>query len=104
MVSEEKVIHLGKYAFYPKKLLLKQGEKERKLTYRETEVLAAFIAQKNEILHKKQLLLDIWGDDSLSNSRNLDVYIAKLRDYLSDDPKIEIITLRAVGYRFNVEE
>lgn len=100
---EEEEIRLSSYDFYPKKLLLKQGEDERKLTYRETEVLAAFNAQKNEILQKKQLLLDIWGDDSPSNSRNLDVYIAKLRDYLSADPKIEIITLRGVGYRFNID-
>ncbi|MEL6674245.1 MAG: response regulator transcription factor [Bacteroidota bacterium] len=99
----EEVIELGGYTFFPKKLLLAFGEEERKLTYRETEVLSAFYTQKNEILQKRQLLLDIWGDDSLSNSRNLDVYIAKLRDYLSQDARIEIITLRGVGYRFNVE-
>jgi len=49
-------------------------------------------------------LLNIWGDDSLYNSRNLDVYINKLRDYFSKDSSISIITLRGVGYRFNVEE
>jgi DNA-binding response OmpR family regulator len=41
----------------------------------------------------------IWGDDSFFNSRNLDVYITKLRDYLKADPAIEIITIKGVGYQ-----
>ncbi|MBP9197860.1 MAG: winged helix-turn-helix domain-containing protein, partial [Saprospiraceae bacterium] len=38
-------------------------------------------------------------DDSFFNSRNLDVYITKLRDYLKEDEQIQIITLKGVGYR-----
>lgn len=101
--QENQIFSIGRYQFYPKKLMLRCDSRDHKLTYRETEVLQALVANKNEIISKKKLLLDIWGDDSLSNSRNLDVYIAKLRDYLSKDPAIEIITLRSVGYRFNVE-
>ena len=97
------VLQIGQYQFVPKKLLLQIQGTERKLTYRETELLLAFFKQQNEIINKRQLLLDIWGDDTLSNARNLDVYIAKLRDYLSDDEQVNIITLRGVGYRFNVE-
>ncbi|MEL6945581.1 MAG: helix-turn-helix domain-containing protein [Bacteroidota bacterium] len=44
----------------------------------------------------------MWGDDTLSNARNLDVYVAKLRGYLEKDEQIEIITLRSIGYQFNV--
>jgi DNA-binding response OmpR family regulator len=42
----------------------------------------------------------IWGNDSFFNSRNLDVYITKLRGYLKDDASIQIITIKGVGYRF----
>ena len=100
--SLAEVLQIGQYQFTPKKLLLQFQDHERRLTYRETELLLAFSQKENEIIEKRQLLLDIWGDDSFSNSRNLDVYIAKLRDYLSDDEQIKIITLRGVGYQFNV--
>ena len=43
---------------------------------------------------RKTMLLCVWGDDSFFNSRNLDVYITKLRDYLKDDPANEIITIK----------
>jgi DNA-binding response OmpR family regulator len=42
------------------------------------------------------------GDDSFFNSRNLDVYVTKLRDYFKEDPTIEIITIKGVGYHFAV--
>jgi DNA-binding response OmpR family regulator len=45
----------------------------------------------------------VWGDDSFFNSRNLDVYVTKLREYLKEDPNVELITVKGIGYRF-VEE
>jgi hypothetical protein len=49
---------------------------------------------------RKDILLKVWGDDSFFNSRNLDVYITKLRDMLKEDSRIEIITIKSVGYHF----
>ncbi len=100
--KSKETIKIGDYIFSPQKLSLTIGQQERKLTYRESEIIQAFQNKQNQIIHKKQLLLDIWGDDTLSNTRSLDVYIAKLRDYFSDDPTISILTLRGVGYQFNV--
>lgn len=57
------------------------------------------IGQKREAVLRKTILDKIWGNDSFFNSRNLDVYITKLRDYLREDEKIQIITLKGVGYR-----
>lgn len=93
---------IGAYEFIPDKLILKLNDQERKLTYRETEILKIFEQHQNEIIQRKELLLKIWGDDSLYNSRNLDVYINKIRDYLSGDEQLKILTLRGVGYRFLV--
>jgi DNA-binding response OmpR family regulator len=47
--------------------------------------------------------MKLWGDDSFFNSRNLDVYITKLRDYLKEDKTVEIITIKGIGYQFTVE-
>jgi DNA-binding response OmpR family regulator len=49
------------------------------------------------------MLLKVWGDDTFFNSRTLDVYIRKIRNYLSEDKGIEIITLKGKGYHFLVQ-
>jgi DNA-binding response OmpR family regulator len=51
---------------------------------------------------RKDILMRVWGDDSFFNSRNLDVYITRLREYFRQDPQVEILTLKGVGYLFKV--
>lgn len=53
----------------------------------------------NQPVLRKDILDALWGNDSIFNSRNLDVYITRLREYLRDDEQVEIITLKGVGYR-----
>jgi DNA-binding response OmpR family regulator len=94
-------IQLGSYIFSPDRLELKYGEEHIKLSYRETQVLSLLTTNLNQPTDRKELLLAVWGDDSFFNSRTLDVYIRKLRTYLQNDPKIEIITLKGKGYVFH---
>ena len=54
-------------------------------------------------IQRKDILLKILGDDSFFNSRNLDVYITKLRDYFKEDPSVQIMTVKGVGYNFIVQ-
>ena len=58
----------------------------------------------NDITNRKELLMKIWGDDSFYNSRNLDVYISKIRKYFKEDPTVELKTLKGVGYQFIITE
>jgi DNA-binding response OmpR family regulator len=100
-VSES--ISIGKLEFLPNRYELKSGEMLRKLSHREAVLLQILAENKNAIVNRKDILMRVWGDDSFFNSRNLDVYITKLRDYLKDDPSVEIVTIKGVGYRFVVE-
>ena len=95
-------IVLGQYEFMPSKFELKKDQIIRKLSHREAELLKMLYDSRHENLSRKEVLLKLWGDDSYFNSRNLDVYINKLRNYLEADPKLEIITIKSVGYRFIV--
>ncbi|ELR68565.1 Two-component system response regulator [Fulvivirga imtechensis AK7] len=94
--NEERVV-IGSYELWADKYELRKGDQVRKLSYRETCLLRLLTA-RNEPVLRKDILMELWGDDSFFNSRNLDVYITKLRDYLKEDPNIQIITLRGVGY------
>jgi DNA-binding response OmpR family regulator len=91
---------IGKYNFQLNRQLLSNGKDERKLSFRESELLRLLYENREKIIDRKDILNLLWGNDSFFNSRNLDVYITKLRSYLKEDPTLEIITIKGVGYRF----
>ena len=95
-------IILGKIRFLPGKFELISKGKSTKLSSRESQVLNILAAHRNQTIKRKLLLKSVWGDDSYFNSRNLDVYIRRLREHLASDPKIEILTLKGLGYQFIV--
>lgn len=98
--NKDAMINLGKFVFDSNKQLLLFNNEPLKLSFRETELLRYLSLSNNTIIQRKELMNHIWGNDSFFNSRNLDVYITKLRGYLKDDPSIQIITIKGVGYRF----
>ncbi|MCB9082242.1 MAG: response regulator transcription factor [Lewinellaceae bacterium] len=98
--GEADKIPIGQYTFFPVKYELRRQEHVRKLSHREAELLKILAQHHNQTLERKVILQQLWGDDSFFNSRNLDVYITRLRDYLRDDPAVQIITLKGVGYQF----
>jgi DNA-binding response OmpR family regulator len=91
---------IGKFNFQLNRQLLSSGKDERKLSFRESELLKLLYENREKIIDRKDILNLLWGNDSFFNSRNLDVYITKLRGYLKEDPSLEIITIKGVGYRF----
>jgi len=95
-------IAIGKFEFAPQRYELRKEGVARKLSHREAMLLQILAENQNTNIDRKTMLLRIWGDDSFFNSRTLDVYITKLRDYLKEDPSIEIITIKGVGYHFAV--
>ena len=97
-------IQLGKYFFYPKRYELHFEDQIRKLSHRETLLLTILTKDMENPVMRQDILKTIWGDDSFYNSRNLDVYVSKLRDYLSTDPDIQITTLKGVGYRIIINQ
>lgn len=95
-------IELGQIIFYPGKFELVRKDGVIKLSNRESQILGILCSNANSVVDRRKLLHLVWGDDSFFNSRNLDVYIRKLRDHLSTEPTIEIITLKGKGYHFSV--
>ena len=98
--STSEQVALGRYVFHPQRYELRLGDAIRKLSHREAMLLTVLAETRNVIVQRKDILMRVWGDDSFFNSRNLDVYITKLRDYLKEDPGVEIVTIKGVGYRF----
>ena len=95
-------IEIGRYMYYPERYELITAEKTIQLSVRDNEILSILSVSQNRVIDRRQILKQVWGDDSFFNSRNLDVYINKIRDYLSLDPEIKIQTLKGKGYLFLV--
>jgi DNA-binding response OmpR family regulator len=93
-------VTLGHYKFNLRRQTLHHPDEQRKLSYRESELLKLLYENRDKIVERSEILTLLWGSDSFFNSRNLDVYITKLRGYLKHDPAIEIITIKGIGYRF----
>jgi DNA-binding response OmpR family regulator len=100
--EEQDEVVLGEYKFNSRRQTLIHPKETKKLSYRESELLRLLYQNKEQIVERSEILNLLWGSDSFFNSRNLDVYITKLRSYLKLDPSIEIITIKGIGYRFVV--
>lgn len=81
---------------------LKHSAKLTDLTYRETRLLSLFFGHPNQLLQRDWIEQIIWEDEGLVVGRSLDVFVSRLRKILSVDPSLEIVNVRARGYRLEV--
>lgn len=102
IIEEEKrpeVFSIGQYTFdYPRQTLQISDQTET-LSHREAEILRMLCQHTNDVLHRKPVLLELWGDDSFFNARSMDVFITKLRKKLKADPSVQIVNIRGIGYK-----
>lgn len=78
---------------------LSKGNQLVKLSFRESSLLKLLVENKNEVLSRKTALELLWGADNFFNARSMDVFITKLRKHLKDDPGIQIVNIRGLGYK-----
>lgn len=101
-VNVEKTI--GKIKYEPELRLLHLEKETKKLTTKENQLLSLLVKNKNDILDRNATLRAIWGDDNYFNGRSMDVYIAKLRKVLKEDPAIQIMNIHGKGFKLIVSE
>jgi two-component system, OmpR family, response regulator TrcR len=92
-------VSIGAYTFNYTRLELQYADEAIQLSQREAELLHLLAGNKNNLLDRKEALLKIWGEDDPFNARSMDVYITRLRKYLSQDGNIQIINVRGRGYK-----
>ena len=102
--STQNVFKIGKFDFDNTVRVLKIGNKELKLTTKESELLKMLAVYVDRILERQVALNAVWGTDSYFAGRSMDVYIAKLRKYLKDDPSIEILNIHGTGFKMIVKK
>jgi len=100
--STQTQFQIGDYTFdYTTQLIHYQGQ-QQKLSTKEAELLQLLCLKKNAVLTREEALLSIWHDDNYFNGRSMDVFLSKLRKYLREDPKVEILNVHGKGYKLLV--
>jgi DNA-binding response OmpR family regulator len=84
------------------RFLTYKNEKPVKLSPKENQLLRLLVIHLNDLLPREVALNKIWRDDNYFTSRSMDVYIAKLRKYLSVDGKVQILNIHGEGFRLVV--
>jgi len=79
------------------------GQKN-KLTTKENELFYLLIKNQEEVLDRNEALKHVWGDDNYFNGRSMDVYITKLRKFLSQSKQVEIMNVHGKGFRLLIKK
>lgn len=95
-----KEFNIGDYHFnYPLRSLTYKKDSKQKLSPKEAELLKMFCIYKNDVLIRSEALKKIWREDNYFTARSMDVFITKLRKYLSKDENLEIVNIHGNGFR-----
>lgn len=92
------VLQVGASTLDIHNLLLTSGGVVTRLTHKECRVLQLFFRHPGKLIEREVFLKSIWEDNGFFVARSMDVFISKLRKYLSHDASLRIENIRAVGY------
>jgi len=97
--SEHRLIIGDTEVYYDEMTVKKNGKDDMFLPQKEFMLLFKLLSYPNKIFTRRQLMDEIWGFDSDTDERTVDVHINRLRDRLKDNEDFEIITIRGLGYK-----
>jgi DNA-binding response OmpR family regulator len=101
--EENAGFQIGAYFFDPRNMVLTYGKEEKNLTRKENALLKLLCENKGQLLTREVALKSVWGDDDYFIGRSMDVFIAKLRKYLKEDPRISITNVHGTGFRLEIK-
>lgn len=99
--APKEALNIGTYQFDYVNLDLSVNGQSKVLTQREADILYYLAIRPNQVIRRSDILEDIWGKDDYFYGRSLDVFISRLRKYLSSDPEVSIENIHSVGFRLN---
>ncbi len=102
-MSSDNIYQIGKSQLNFKNLLLTTSDGEKKLTFREAELLKYFCLNRDRLMSREEILTNIWGENDYFAGRSLDVFISRIRKRFRNDPAVTIENRHGVGFVFRVD-
>lgn len=97
--ANEKKIRLGDLVIDYTQLSVTKKEKVYYLTQKEFLLLYKLLSTPDTIFTRQELIEEIWGLESESEHRTIDVHIKRIREKMYDVTEFEIVTIRGIGYK-----
>lgn len=98
------IYQIGKFLFNAKLRTLNSDNDEKKLSPKEAQLLELLALNPNTLIGREVALKKIWGNDDYFTARSMDVYITKLRKFLSEDPRLNIKNIHGAGFQLIISE
>ena len=98
-IAAEKKLIVGDTELYYDELTVKIHGNSEMLPQKEFMLIFMLLSYHNKIFTRRQLMDEIWGLDSNTDERTVDVHINRLRDRFEGNQDFEIITIRGLGYK-----
>ena len=98
MINERRQV-LGSTVLECDSLTVNTGAETFNLPQKEFMLLYKMASYPGKIFTRQQLMDEIWGYDSDSDTHTVDVHIGRLRDRFRDSTDFKIVTIRGVGYK-----
>lgn len=98
------IFEIGKFIFNAKLRTLAIGDIENKLSPKEAQLLELLALNQNALISREMALKKIWGSDDYFTARSMDVYITKLRKFLSEDPALNIKNIHGAGFQLIIRD
>jgi DNA-binding response OmpR family regulator len=98
------IYEIGKLIFNSRLRTLNIGDQEVKLSPKEAQLLEMLANNPNSLISREMALKKIWGADDYFTARSMDVYVTKLRKYLSEDPNLIIKNIHGAGFQLIIRD
>jgi two-component system OmpR family response regulator len=98
------IFEIGKFIFNARLRTLTSGTDEKKLSPKEAQLLELLALNPNELIGREMALKKIWGSDDYFTARSMDVYVTKLRKFLSEDERLNIKNIHGAGFQLIIRE
>lgn len=98
MINERRQV-IGNTVLECDSLSVHTGDESVILPQKEFMLLYKMISYPGRIFTRQQLMDEIWGYDSDSDTHTVDVHIGRLRERFRNSPDFKIVTMRGVGYK-----
>ncbi|MDY0099175.1 MAG: response regulator transcription factor [Bacteroidales bacterium] len=98
------IFEIGKFVFNARLRTLTSGDEEKKLSPKEAQLLELLALNPNSLISREMALKKIWGADDYFTARSMDVYITKLRKFLSEDPRLNIKNIHGAGFQLIIRD
>ena len=102
--ASEKKIQIGDLLLNYNQLSVIKKDKVYNLAQKEFYLLYKLLSTPNTIFTRQELIEEVWGLESDSDYRTVDVHIKRIREKMKDVEEFETVTIRGIGYKAIIHE